>query len=159
MPLLRYFVGFGGALLALMLLANAYLPTPEAPPQQQTNGIDKSTIRIASRQKGPERVEIDASLPTIVPSVDVAQAQIQSTRTAERQPATEAAKTAETRDAYAEMPATPAKHVAAATPKKPKVRTARMDAQRRAAQPTRFAMRAQQQPSLFANFFGGWQVR
>ncbi|MGO4712590.1 hypothetical protein [Bradyrhizobium sp. 2TAF24] len=144
--------------MALMLLVNAYLPTPVAPQQQQANGIDKSTIRIVSRQKGPERVEIDTSLPTIVPSVDVAQAQIQPSRTVERQAAAEAAKTVEANDAYAQMPATSARHVAA-TAKKSKVRIARTDAQRRIAQPTRVAMRVQQQPSLFANFFGGWQVR
>lgn len=157
MPLLRYFVGIGGALLALMLIANVYLPAPQAPLQQQTNGIDKSTIRIASRQKGPERVEIDASLATIVPSVDVAQAQIQPARAATR-PA--AVADADTRDAYAQMPTATDKPVAA-SPKKPKARVARNDAQRRAAQPARVAMlpRPQQPPPLFASFFGGWQVR
>ncbi|MEW6640597.1 MAG: hypothetical protein AB1586_08815 [Pseudomonadota bacterium] len=156
MPLLRYFVGVGGALLALMLFANAYLPAPVAPPQQQSNGIDKSTIRIASRQKGPERVEIDASLPTIVPSVDVAQAQIQPLRTAAK-PAAETV--ADSRDAYAQMPASPSKQVTAAAPKKPKVKIARADGPRRAVQRIAMLPRPQQQPSLFANFFGGWQVR
>ena len=160
MPLLRYFVGVGGALLALLLLANAYLPAPGAAPQQQSAGIDKSTIRIASRQKGPERVEIDTSLPTIVPTVDVAQTQIQPTHTAAK-PAKETV--ADNRESYAQMPTLPAKDkpVATAAPKKPKVRVARADGPRHFAQPARVAMlpRPPQQPPLFASFFGGWQVR
>jgi len=45
MPLLRYFVGVGSALLCLMFLFDAYLP--KAPPREQ-HDIDHSTIRIAA---------------------------------------------------------------------------------------------------------------
>ncbi len=67
MPLLRYFVFVGGALVALLFLSNAVLPKP--PVAEVTNTASElPMIRIHSAQKWPQRVVIDTSLPTIVPT-------------------------------------------------------------------------------------------
>jgi hypothetical protein len=64
MPLARYFLVIGGALLALLLIANACLPMLPVAIEASSNPV---TIRIHSEQKLPERVVFDTSLPTIVP--------------------------------------------------------------------------------------------
>ncbi len=71
MPYFRFLAGAGGVIVALMFAANAYLPATDAPPADNSSshtGFDPSTIRITSTRKGPERVVIDTSLPTVVPS-------------------------------------------------------------------------------------------
>lgn len=67
MPLMRYFVFVGGALLALLLVANACLPALPAAEVRSTAAADLSVIRIHSDTKWPERVVFDTSRPTIVP--------------------------------------------------------------------------------------------
>jgi hypothetical protein len=67
MPLARYFVYVGGALLALLLVINACLPSPEAAGAVTTPVANKPFLRIHSAQKLPERIVIDTSIPTIVP--------------------------------------------------------------------------------------------
>ena len=64
MPLVRYFLFVGGALLALLFISNAYLPKP---PDVVTADADLPVIRIHSDRKWPERVVFDTSRPTIVP--------------------------------------------------------------------------------------------
>ncbi|SRR5579871_2917982 len=67
MPLMRYFLFVGGALLALMLVANVAFPTaPVAKTSQQA--ADLSVIRIHSDQKWPDRVVFDTTRPTITPA-------------------------------------------------------------------------------------------
>ena len=67
MPLMRYFLYVGGALLALLLIANACLPAlPTA--QKSQSAADLSVIRIHSDQKWPERVVFDTSRPTVTPA-------------------------------------------------------------------------------------------
>jgi hypothetical protein len=69
MPLARYFVFVGGVLLALLFVVGAVLPQlPVADADRADAGVDKSTIRIHSDRKWPERVVFDTSLPTIVPA-------------------------------------------------------------------------------------------
>ncbi len=67
MPIFRYFVCVGGALLALLFAANVVFP--KAPPAEAilTAGSDMPPIRIRSDRKLPERVVLDTSQPTIVP--------------------------------------------------------------------------------------------
>jgi len=66
MPLLRYF-GFVGSALVLLLFGLSWcFPQPVAEPIR--SGIDRPVIRISSVERLPERVDIDTSLPTIVPS-------------------------------------------------------------------------------------------
>lgn len=64
MHLARYFLYVGGALLTLLLIANACMPIS---PVAHRADSRQFTIRIHSDQKLPERVVYDTSLPTIVP--------------------------------------------------------------------------------------------
>ena len=72
MPVLRYFLFVGTALLVLLFAVDAYLPKLPAAENVNTatNGAssDLSVIRIHSLQKWPERVEFDTSRPTIMPA-------------------------------------------------------------------------------------------
>jgi hypothetical protein len=65
MPLGRYFVFAGVLLLALLFLADRYMPQTAAAPARAE--VDRSIIRLQSRHQWPERIVIDTSLPTIVP--------------------------------------------------------------------------------------------
>jgi hypothetical protein len=67
MPVVRYFLLVGGALLALLLLSNEVLPQLPVAERVAVSGPDKSVIRINSDRKWPERVVFDTSMPTIVP--------------------------------------------------------------------------------------------
>ena len=68
MPLMRYFVFVGGALLALLFIANACLPAlPATEARSAAAAADLSVIRIHSNTKWPERVVFDTSRPTITP--------------------------------------------------------------------------------------------
>lgn len=67
MPLARYFLYVGGALLALLFVLNACLPSPEASIAATTPAVSRPFLRIHSAQKLPERIVIDTSIPTIVP--------------------------------------------------------------------------------------------
>jgi hypothetical protein len=71
MPLARYFLYVGGALLALLLVLNASLPpSPEAATATATE-FTRPVVRIHSTQKLPERIVIDTSIPTIIPAPTV----------------------------------------------------------------------------------------
>ena len=65
MPLARYIAWVGTSLLALLFVANWFLPQALAEPTGDE--INRPIIRIASVQQLPERIVIDTSLPTIVP--------------------------------------------------------------------------------------------
>jgi hypothetical protein len=65
MPLVRYFAFTGSILLALLFLADWYLPQPALAPARAE--VDRTIIRLHSGHKWPERIVIDTSLPTIVP--------------------------------------------------------------------------------------------
>jgi hypothetical protein len=54
----------GSVLLALLFIADWYMPQLAAPSAQAD--VDRSTIRLRSQHKWPERIVIDTSLPTIV---------------------------------------------------------------------------------------------
>jgi hypothetical protein len=74
MPVLRYFIVVGTALLVLLFAVDAYLPKLPAADNVSTAAnvaSDLSVIRIHSVQKWPERVEFDTSLPTITPAAAV----------------------------------------------------------------------------------------
>lgn len=68
MPLMRYFLFVGGALLALLFIIDACLPTSPVVPSSQ-RAADLSIIRIHSDRKWPERVVFDTTLPTITPAL------------------------------------------------------------------------------------------
>ncbi|HLJ00992.1 MAG TPA: hypothetical protein VKT76_14860 [Bradyrhizobium sp.] len=66
MPILRYFLFTGGALLALLFAVSAYVPaTPTIDISKPT--ADLSIIRIHSDQKWPERIVFDTTHPTTPP--------------------------------------------------------------------------------------------
>lgn len=136
MPILRYFVGVGSALLVLLLLANVYLP--QTIPPDLRGSIDKSTIRITSQRKGPERVVIDTSLPTIVPPAAT------SVAVAEPQPS------AAVREAFAQMTPLAAKSLAAKSASVAADDAKKLEAKRakqaRAASRQRWAVAAVQKP-------------
>ena len=69
MPVARYFLYVGGVLIALLFAVAAMLP-PEAA-VHSAPGIDRSTVRIHSDQKLPERVVFDTTLPPVVPAAKV----------------------------------------------------------------------------------------
>jgi hypothetical protein len=66
MPIGRYIAWVGTLLLALLLVANWFLPQSLA--EGTAEETNRPVIRIASMQQSPERVVIDTSQPTIVPS-------------------------------------------------------------------------------------------
>src|SRR5450631_1388384 len=68
MPLARYFLFVGGVLLALLYLSNEVLPKLPVEAERAEAGPDRSTIRIRSDRKWPERVVFDTNLPTIIPA-------------------------------------------------------------------------------------------
>jgi hypothetical protein len=65
MPLARYFLFVGGALLALLYIVDSFLPEL---PVAQSADARLAAIRIHSEQKWPERIVYDTSKPTIVPA-------------------------------------------------------------------------------------------
>ena len=145
MPVVRYFVFVGGALLALLLAIGAFFPEPVAVAESSASTIDKAVVRIRSDQKLPERVVYDTSLPTIVPpttNVQVAAAPAAS--------APDASAQARVRDTFAQF-------VPAESSKKsePQVQRKRKVAKVRANPPVRVA---QQSPF---GFFGSpnWNNR
>lgn len=68
MPLARYFVFVGGALMALLFAFDALSPKAVADSGvQSAAAIDKSTLRIRSEQKWPDRIVFDTTQPTSAP--------------------------------------------------------------------------------------------
>src|SRR5262245_66283067 len=86
MPIFRYFMFVGGALLTLLLGVNLVMPQPgavEATAVVSSN--DAPTIRIRSDRRLPERVVLDTSQPAIAPAVKTAEASKQSAQTEQSQ--------------------------------------------------------------------------
>lgn len=95
MPLLRYFLYVGGALLALLFISNATLPQVPLP-STLISGSDLPTVRIHSDRKWPERVVFDTNIPTVGP-LTVAKAPAQPTLA-------EISAKGRVRDAFAQLP-------------------------------------------------------
>src|ERR1700742_3052685 len=74
MPVMRYFVYVGGALLALLFIVSACLPALPVAQTSSQQASDLSIVRIHSNQKWPERVVLDTSRPPITPAPLVAAA-------------------------------------------------------------------------------------
>jgi hypothetical protein len=83
MPLLRYFLFAGGALLALLFVANAALPS--LPAAERTGAAaDFAPIRIHTDRRWPDRVVFDTSIPAPAP---LAVATAEALKTAVKAPA------------------------------------------------------------------------
>ena len=65
MPIFRYFIFVGGALLALLFAANYVLPTSPVTEAVATASNEQPLIRIRSDRHLPERVVLDTSQPTL----------------------------------------------------------------------------------------------
>jgi len=104
MPVARYFMYVGGVLLALLFAIDALVPQEAALASHSAPGIDKSTVRIHSTQKLPERVVYDTSLPTIVPPAA-------KTVVAAAPPAPGASAPAHVRDSFAQLVPADAKKI------------------------------------------------
>ena len=92
MPLVRYFVVVTGVLLAMLAVANWSLPNPAPLPSQETE-VDKTTLRIRSERKWPQKIEFDTAMdPFIAPSAPpaVASAAQAATAAPHEKPALEA---------------------------------------------------------------------
>lgn len=69
MPIFRYFVFVGGALLALLFAADYVLPAQPVAQVVAAASNDQPLIRIRSDRHLPERVVLDTSQPTIAAPV------------------------------------------------------------------------------------------
>jgi hypothetical protein len=67
MPIGRYIAWVGASLVALLFVADWCLP--KSLPEPARDAINRPVIRIASIRQPPERMVIDTSQPTIVPSL------------------------------------------------------------------------------------------
>ena len=95
----RYFLFVGGALMALLFAFDAFAPKASANnTAQATASVDKSTLRIRSDQKWPERIVFDTTQPTIVP-----QAATEQVALADPEPAQEISAKARVRETFAKM--------------------------------------------------------
>jgi hypothetical protein len=79
MPVLRYFLFVGGALLALLLAAGAYVPKESVVTAADAVATaENPTLRIRSDRKWPERIVFDTSIPTIVPPAQTASTELKA---------------------------------------------------------------------------------
>ena len=110
MPLWRYFAFSGSVLLALLLLADWYLPKSSA--ESSRAEVDKTVIRIHSAKQWPDAVVFDTNRPAIPAPAAVADAALAETP----MPATETS----SRQAFAQLlPAPPIRPAASdVAPKK-----------------------------------------
>jgi hypothetical protein len=142
MLVVRYFLFVGGALLALLFVADTWLPKL---PAEQRADADLPVIRIHSDRKWPQAVVFDTSHPTIVP------AQTQASVPAAATVADISSKS-RVREAFAQLQPAGQTQAQLPDPKKPEAKLVqkRRIAKRRAAPPV---MLVAQQPqfSLFGN--------
>jgi hypothetical protein len=145
MSLARYFFYVGGVLLALLFVADAFLPKL---PIAHGGGTHSAVIRIHSDRKWPERIVFDTNLPTIIP------AQIANTEANSAAPATVGPAKARELEAFAQLQPSDAKQLQRSDPEKrePKLQRQRKIA-KHAASRTRLVAR---QPQLGWFGYGIW---
>ncbi|MEH2513222.1 hypothetical protein V1291_004576 [Nitrobacteraceae bacterium AZCC 1564] len=145
MPVFRYFLYVGAALIAMFFVIDAYAPKPEAPMQANAPGFDHTTIRITSNRVAEDPIIYDTSQPTIVPPPT----QLAETKPVER---TDASATKDARvEAMAQIDTSPKPAASKSKPKPRKIARHEYPRQRYAQRQTAWA-----QPSFFPNFFGSW---
>ncbi len=137
MPVFRYFAYVGGALLALIVMVNAYLPKPAE--QHARRDVDHPTIRITSQEVKQPPIFIDTSQPTIVLPAPALPIRVEPTPPKDNA----SVKLAQAGEALAQM--------------KPEgKRAARKPALRKYAARRMQSCTAMVQPFFFPSFFGGW---
>lgn len=130
MPLARYFVFVGGALMALLFVFDFFSPKAVADIGIHSgDGIDKSSVRIRSEQKWPERVVFDTTHPSVVPKAAPVQAAEAAVATPE--PAPEITPKARVRETFAQF--------VPVEPKKPEMAAKKRKVSKAAGQPMHLA--------------------
>jgi hypothetical protein len=77
MPVLRYFLFVGGALLALLFAVDAFAPgSPVVAVADASATSENPALRIRSDRKWPERIVFDTSTPTVVPPAQTAATEV-----------------------------------------------------------------------------------
>ena len=122
MPLARYILCVGGALLTLLFISDAYLPKMTV---ADWGNSRSAIIHIHSDQKWPERIVYDTSLPTAVPA--------QTANIEANVAAPEIVASATERGAFAQLQ--PSSRPSDAKKREPKLQRQRKIAKRRAAPP------------------------
>jgi hypothetical protein len=126
----RYFLFVGGALLALLFVFDAFAPKASANnTSQATASVDKSTLRIRSNQKWPDKIVFDTTQATIVPKA----APAPQVALAGPEPTPEISAKARVRETFAQFVPVEPKQAETPAPRKRKV------AKVRHSQPMRFA--------------------
>ena len=113
MPVLRYFVFVGGALLALLFVCDAVFPQVPLPATLKS-GSDLPAVRIRSERKWPERVVIDTTVPMVAP-VKFAKTDTMKADAAQQTVAAVDTQKAKLREAFAQMRTTEPKVTSART--------------------------------------------
>jgi len=147
MPLGRYFLLMGGALLMVLLVAGAYLPSPPVVEQVETR---RPKIRIHSDKKLPGRVVFDTSVPAVTHPADPTRAETDPPSS----PPSAGDLSAKARQAFARLQSSDTSKARVAELKRAEFRTApsrRSETRKRA--PTPRKVRLARQPQF--DWFGG----
>ena len=147
MPLGRYFLLVGGALLVVLLFAGAYLPSLPVVERVETR---RTTIRIHSEMKLPERVVFDTSMPAVTHPVDPMMAETDPPSS----PLSADDLSAKARQAFARLQSADTSKARVAELKRPEFKTSpsrRSETRKRA--PTPRKIRLARQPQF--DWFGG----
>jgi hypothetical protein len=137
MPLARYYLWVGGALLALLFIADSFLPRL---PVAERADSHLPGIHIRSDRKWPERIVYDTSHPIILPASPQSAAANESTAQVADIPT-------RSREAFAQLPRTDASQLQRSSDQKKreaKLQHQRKIARRRAIPPTRLVARQPQ---------------
>jgi hypothetical protein len=134
MPVARYFLFAGGALIALLFALDAFSPKAVADNTGRASaGVDKAALRIRSDVKWPERIVFDTTQPTIVPKAAPAQVAL-----AGPEPAPEISAKARVRETFAQFVPVEPKQAETPVQRKRKIVKARPSQPMRVAQQSRY---------------------
>ena len=147
MPLARYFLLVGGALLVVLLVAGACLPSLPVVERVETQ---RTKLRIHSEMKLPERVVFDTSMPAVIHPVEPVTAE---TRTPGLPPADDVS--AKAWQAFAHLQSSDVSKSKLADTKRPELKSApsrKSETRKRAAAPRKVRLVARH-PQF--DWFGG----
>jgi len=148
MPIFRYFMFVGGALLALLFAADFVWPISPAAQAVASAGYDQPLIRIRSDRHLPERVVLDTSRPTIAAPVTKTAAVAAPQPTAQVDPLADMSAKARVRETFAQFTPTTDAATARKVDAKPQAQVAQTQAPQVQApvQPKRKVARAHPAP-------------
>ena len=146
MPLARYFLLVGGALLIVLLVAGAWLPSLPVVEQVATQ---RTRIRIHTEMKLPERVVFDTSMPAVTHPVEPATAEIGTPTLPSADDVS-----AKARQAFAHLQSSDVSRLKVADTKRPELKSVpsqKSETRKRAAAPRKVRLARQHQ----FDWFGG----